>query len=450
MKVVREDIDALNAVLKVEVAPADYETAVKQELDKYRKTAKIPGFRPGTVPFSLVKKQYGKAVLAEELNKLVNKSLYDFIQENKISILGNPIPKEGTDVKGDFENPSTFEFEYEIGLSPEVKVNLSAKNKFEYNKVKVDDELIGKQIDDLRRRYGKLGTAEKTSDTDMILGQFVELNEDGSIKEGGILNSSTISVEFVEDKATKKSLTGLKVGDKVVVDPAKVSRGERDTAAMLGIKPEQLNAISDKFQITVNEIKRIELAEMNEELFNKLFGEGVVKTEAELKERIAEDLKNMFVNDSDRLLTKFVYQDLMKNTEVQLPDAFMKRWIKLSNEKPITDEQIEADYDSYSDNLKWQLIQGEIFKSNDIKLDNEEVIEFTKGLLVNNYAQYGIPAPADDELTKSAMQVLQNKDEVNRIYDMLAESKLTKFFKDTVKLNEKEISYDDFVALANS
>ncbi|MBX2948586.1 MAG: trigger factor [Crocinitomicaceae bacterium] len=450
MKVVREDIDALNAVLKVEVAPADYETAVKQELDKYRKTAKIPGFRPGTVPFSLVKKQYGKAVLAEELNKLVNKSLYDFIQENKISILGNPIPKEGTDVKGDFDNPSTFEFEYEIGLSPEVKVNLSAKNKFEYNKVKVDDELIGKQIDDLRRRYGKLGTAEKTSDTDMILGQFVELNEDGSIKEGGILNSSTISVEFVEDKATKKSLTGLKVGDKVVVDPAKVSRGERDTAAMLGIKPEQLNAISDKFQITVNEIKRIELAEMNEELFNKLFGEGVVKTEAELKERIAEDLKNMFVNDSDRLLTKFVYQDLMKNTEVQLPDAFMKRWIKLSNEKPITDEQIEADYDSYSDNLKWQLIQGEIFKSNDIKLDNEEVIEFTKGLLVNNYAQYGIPAPADDELTKSAMQVLQNKDEVNRIYDMLAESKLTKFFKDTVKLNEKEISYDDFVALANS
>lgn len=450
MKVVREDIDALNAVLKVEVAPADYEATVKQELDKYRKTAKIPGFRPGTVPLSMVKKQYGRGVLAEELNKLVNKSLYDFIQENKISILGNPIPKEGTDVKGDFDNPSTFEFEYEIGLSPEVKVNLSSKNKFEYNTVKIDDELIGKQIDDLRRRYGKLGTAEKTADTDMILGQFVELNEDGSIKEGGILNSSTISVEFVEDKATKKALTGLAVGDKVVVDPAKVSRGEKDTAAMLGIKPEQLNNISDKFQITVNEIKRIELAEMNEELFGKLFGEGIVKTEAELKERIAEDLKNMFSNDSDRLLTKFVYQDLMKNTEVQLPDTFMKRWIKLSNEKPITDEQIEADYTSYSDNLKWQLIQGEIFKSNDIKLDNEEVIEFTKGLLVNNYAQYGIPAPADEELTKSAVQVLQNKEEVNRIYDMLAESKLTKFFKETVKLNEKEISYDDFVALANS
>lgn len=449
MKVVREDIDALNALLKVEITPADYEAKVKQELDKYRKTAKIPGFRPGAVPFSLIKKQYGKAVLAEELNKLVNKSLYDFIQENKVSILGNPIPKEGTDVAGDFDNPSTFEFAYEIGLTPEFKVNLSSKSKFDYNKVKVDDELIGKQIDDLRRRYGKLGSADKTSETDMILGQFVELNEDESIKEGGILHSSTISVEFVEDKATKKALTGLKVGDKVVVDPAKVSRGGKDTAAMLGIKPEQLDAISGKFQITVNEIKRIELAELNEELFNKLFGEGVVKTEKELKERIAEDLKNMFVNDSDRLLTKFVYEDLMKNTEVPLPDAFMKRWIRLSNEKPISDEQIEAEYGSYSDSLKWQLIQGEIFKSNEIKLDNEEVIEYTKGLLVSNYAQYGIPAPADDELTKSAMEVLQNKDEVNRIYDMLAESKLTKYFKDTVKLNEKEIAYDDFIALAN-
>lgn len=449
MKVVREDIDALNAVLKVEVEPSDYETTVKKELDKYRKTAKIPGFRPGTVPASLVKKQYGKAVLADELNRLVNKSLYDFIQENKISILGNPIPKEGTDVVGDFDNPSTFAFEYEIGLTPELKIALSTKNKFDYNKVKIDDELIGKQISDLRRRYGKLGSAEQTADTDMILGQFVELNDDESIKEGGILHSSTISVEFVEDKATKKALTGLKVGDKVVVDPAKVSRGGKDTAAMLGIKPEQLNAISNKFQITVNEIKRIELAELNEELFDKLFGAGVVKTEKELKERVADDLKNMFVNDSDRLLTKFVYEHLMKKTEVPLPDAFMKRWIKLSNEKEISDEQIEAEYGSYSDSLKWQLIQGEIFKSNDIKLDNEEVIEYTKGLLVSNYAQYGIPAPEDDELTKSAMQVLQNKEEVNRIYDMLAESKLTKFFKETVKLNEKEIAYDDFVALAN-
>ncbi|MCO5260189.1 MAG: trigger factor [Crocinitomicaceae bacterium] len=450
MKVIREDIDALNAVLKVEIETADYDATVKKELEKYRKTAKIPGFRPGNVPASLIKKQYGKGVLAEEINKLVNKALYDYIQENKISILGNPIPKEGVDDKGDFDNPSTFEFSYEIGLTPVIDVKLSAKDKFDYNKVKVDDELIGKQISDLRRRYGKLSSAEKSEDTDMILGLFVELNDDESVKEGGVMHSSTISVEFVEDKATKKALKGLSVGDKVVVDPAKVSRGENDMATMLGVTADKVNDLSKKFQFTVNEIKRIELAELNEELFTKLFGPGVVTDEKGLKERIAEDLKNMFVNDSDRLLTKSVYEDLMKKTKVELPNEFLKRWIKLSNEKPISDEQIAAEYDSYTEGLKWQLIQGEIFKANEIKLDQEEVVNFTKGLLVNNYAQYGIPAPEDDELTKSAMQVLQNKEEVNRIYDMLAESKLTNYFKSTVKLNEKEVSYDDFVALANS
>lgn len=450
MKVVREDIDALNAILKVEVAPADYEPQVKQQLEKYRKTAKVPGFRPGTVPMSMIQKQYGKAVLAEEMNKIVNNALYTFIQENKISILGNPIPKEDSVPTGNFDNPADFAFEYEIGLSPEIKVNLSSKNTFDYNVVKIDDELVGKQIDDLRRRYGKIASSEKVGENDMILAQFVELNEDDSIKEGGIMHSSTISVEFVEDKATKKALTGLKAGDKAIVDPAKVSRGGKDTAAMLGIKVEQLDKISNKFQMTITEIKHIELAELNQELFDKLFGEGAISSEKELKERIAADLKNMFANDSDRLLTKFVYNDLMKNTAVALPDAFMKRWIKASNDKPISDEQIEAEYGSYADGLKWQLIQGEIFRANEIKLDNQEVIEFTKGLLVSNYAQYGIPAPEDAELTKSAMEVLKNKEEVNRIYDMLAESKLTKFFKETVKLKEKEVAYDDFVALANA
>lgn len=450
MKVIRQDVDALNAVLKVEISQDDYQTKVKNTLEKYRKTAKIPGFRPGNVPMGMIQKQYGKSVLAEELNKLVNESLYSFIQENKIEVLGNPIPKEGTDVVGDFDKPENFEFEYEIGLTPVFDVNISAKSKFDYVKVKIDDALINKQIDDLRRRYGKLISGDEVADKDLILAQFVELNDDDTIKEGGILHSSTISMEFVEDKATAKKLTGAKVGDKINVDPTKVSRGGNDTAAMLGIKPEELGNISSKFQMTITEIKKMELAELNQELFDKLFGEGTVNSEKELKERIAADLENMFSNDSDRLLTKSIYEDLIKNTKVDLPNTFLKRWIKLSNEKPITDEQIEGDYDNYAKSLKWQLIQGNIFKNNEIKLDNQEAIEYTKGLLVNNYAQYGIPAPEDKELTASAMQVLQNKDEANRIYDMLAEAKLTNYFKSTVKLNEKVVSYDEFVELASN
>lgn len=449
MNVIRHDVDVLNAVLKVQISAEDYSQKVKSTLEKYRKTAKIPGFRPGHVPLALIQKQYGKSVLADELNKLVNDALYNYISENKIEILGNPIPKEGSDVVGDFDKPDTFEFEYEIGLSPKFDIKLNDKSKYDYVKVKVDNKLLDKQIEDLRRRYGKLVSAENVGENDLVLAQFVELNDDDSIKEGGILHSSTVSMEFIEDKKVKKELIGKTTGEKVIVDPSKVSRGGKDTASMLGVKEEDLGSISTKFQLTINEIKHMEMADLNQELFDRLFGEGTVNSEKELRERIAADLEGMFGNDSDRILTRDIYEDLVQNTKVDLPNSFLKRWIKLSNEKPITDDQIEKDYESYAKGLKWQLIQSDIFKSNEIKLDNSEVIDFTKGLLVKNYAQYGIPAPEDKELTASAIQVLQNKEEANRIYDMLSEKKLTEYFKNTVKLKEKQVSYDEFVEIAS-
>ena len=448
MNVIRQDVDALNAVLKITIAPEDYQKKVSAILDKHRKTAKIPGFRPGHVPMGMIQKQYGKAVLIEELNKVVNDTLSNYIRENKIEILGNPIPKEGVEVIGSFEKPEIFEFEYEIGLTPKIEVPLSSKSKYDYIKVKIDKDLVDKQIDDLRRRYGKLLSVDSIEDRDMILAQFVELKEDGSILEGGILHSSTISMEYVVDDKVKKELLGKVKNDKVVVKPSTVSRGDKDTAAMLGIKEEELSTISDKFQMTVNEIKRMELAEMNQELFDKLFGPGAITSDKELRERISVDMAGMFSGDSDRLLTREIFNDLIDKTKVDLPNRFLKRWIKLSQETPITDEQIDLEFDNYLKNLKWQLIQGTIFRENKIGLDNQEVIEFTKSLLISNFAQYGIPAPEEKELLASAMQVLQNREEANRVYDMLAEQKLTQYFKTTVKLNEKEVSYDKFVEMA--
>ena len=255
MNIVREDIDALNATLKVVVSPKDYESKVSNALIKYSKTAKIPGFRDGKIPMGMIKKQYGKGVLSEELNRFVNESLHNYITENKIDILGNPIPSEANGFKGDFEKPTEFEFTYDIGLVPDIKVALSSKNKFNYYKVKVDKKLIEKQTEDLRRRYGKLVSVGEVGEKDMILAQFVELNEDQSIKEAGVLHSSTISMEFVEDQKTTKELLGKKVGDKVIVDPAKVSKGGKDTAAMLGVKEDELNDLSNEFQMTITEIK---------------------------------------------------------------------------------------------------------------------------------------------------------------------------------------------------
>lgn len=449
MNVIREDINAEVALLKVKISPADYQSKVESSLDKYRKQAKIPGFRPGKVPMGMIRKQYGKAILAEELNRLVNDSLYEYVREQKIDILGNPIPKENYDVVGDFNNPSDFEFAYEIGLSPAIDVKLSAKDKFDYVKVRIDDELINKQIEDLTRRYGKLENSETIGEKDLVLAQFVELNAEGNILEGGILNSSTISIEFIEDKATKKAFLGKAVGDQVTVNPAHVSRGGKDMAAMLGIKEEELGGISDQFQVTINQIRHMVPADLNQELFDKLFGPDTVHSEKEMRAKIAADLERMFENDSDRILTRTVYESLIENTKVNLPKDFLKRWIQLSNEKPITMDEIEEHFDGYEKGMKWQLIQGQIFKANDIKVDQQEALEFTKSLLVNQYAQYGIPAPADNELTQSAIKALSDKNESSRIYDMLAEVKLTDFFKKTVKLNDKFVSYDEFTAIAS-
>lgn len=449
MNVLRQDVDALNAVLTVKINPEDYQPKVKATLDKYRKTAKVPGFRPGHVPQSLIQKQYGKSVLAEELNKLANDGIYNFIIENKLEILGNPIPKADAEVVGSFDQPTDFEFSFEVGFSPAMELPLNDKNKFDFFTVNVDDSLIDKQIEDLQRRYGKLASAESVEDKDMVLGKFEELNEDGSLKEGGISNNSTISLEFLDNDAATKSLLGKKVNDSFELDPTSVSKGEKDKASLLGVSEDEVATVGNKFQFTVTDIKRMELAALDEFLFEKLFADGEVKTIEELRTRIADDLKNMFMGDSDRILTRDVYQYLLNETKTEFPESFLKRWIKLSSEKPISDEDLDKEFDAYLKSLKWQLIQSKIFRDNNIQLNNEEVINYTKNLLVGNYAQYGIPAPDDAELTETAQRLLTNKEQANGIYDRLAEQKLTDYFKNSLSLNTKEVSYDEFVEIAS-
>lgn len=463
MNIVKENVDELNALLKITIEKEDYQAKVDSTLADYRKRANIPGFRKGKVPMGMIRKQYGRSVLGDELNRLVSEALYKYVDEQEFEILGNPLPKNDIEIKGDFDNPDTFEFTYEIGISPEIDVKLSGRNKFEFTKVKIDDALIDKQVEDLTRRYGKLVSGEKIGEKDLVLCQFVELDEKGEIKEGGILNNSTISMEFVEDAKTKKALIGKKVGDKVEVNPLLVSRGGKDTAAMLGIEEAELENTSDKFQLTINEIKVMNAAELNQELYDKLFGEGIVKSEKEMRDKIQTDLEAMFANDSDKILVRRISNRLLEKTEIPLPDEFLKRWIFVSQNSHhhhhhdhhhdhdhhhITMEQVEEEYDEYARSLRWQLIKNNIFKTKEMKVEREEAVEYTKGLLLNQYAQYGMPAPEDKDLEVSAMQVLSDNKEAQQIYDMLAEEKLTKYFKETVKLDEKEVDYDEFVKIA--
>ena len=447
MKITRQEIDAQNGVLKVEIAAADYQNKVKTALDKYRKTAKIPGFRPGHVPAGLIQKQYGKSVLLEELNKLTNDAIYRYVIDEKLDILGNPLPIENG-VEGNFDAPADFIFSYEIGYSPVFELPISSKTKIDYHTVKIDKKLLSKQTEDLRRRYGKLISSDVVSEKDMVMGKFEELDTNG-VKDGGISHSTTISMEFLTDKAGVKLLTEKKINDTFELDLHLVSKGPEDAAAMLGISPDAYASLASTFQFTINDVKRMEMAELNEELFQKLFGDEV-KTEEEMNKRIEADLARMFEEDADRLFTKKVFDRVIAETKMSFPEAFLKRWIKSSSEKPVSDEDLDREFDAYLNSLKWQLIQTKIFKDNNIQLTNEEVINYTKSLVLGNYAQYGLPAPDDDELTDTAKRLLQNKEQANGIYDRLAEAKLTTFFKATVTMAKKELAYDDFVALAQA
>ncbi|MDC1361669.1 trigger factor [Crocinitomicaceae bacterium] len=449
MNVVQEKADKLNAILKVQIQADDYQSKVKSTLEDYRKKAKVPGFRPGHVPLGMIKKQYGKNVLAEELNKISNEGLYKYIQDESIEILGNPIPLQDDTFKGDLDNPTDFEFSYEIGISPKFDLPLSSKKSMDYFMVKVDAKLISKQIEDLRKRYGKLESTEEVGETDMVMGLFRELEANNEPKEGGVEHNSTISMEFLTDKKAVKSLKGKKVDDYIVIDPSTVSKDSKDLASMLGLKEDELEGLSKQFKFTINDIKKMEMAELNEELFAKLFPEGDVKTVDDLNKKVESDLMNMFKEDSNRLFTQTICDFLMDKTKISMPEAFLKRWIKLSNEKPIDDETLDKEFDGYLKSMKWQLIQGKIFKENDIQISNEEVMDFTKSLLVSNYAQYGMPAPEDKELTETAMRLLKDKEQVNGIYDRLTEKKLSDYFQTNVPMKEKHLSYDDFVKKAS-
>jgi trigger factor len=367
MNVLREDVDALNAVLTVKINPEDYQPKVKAAVEKYRRTAKVPGFRPGHVPQGLIQKQYGKVFLAEELNKLANDALYKFIIDNKLDILGNPIPKENSDVVGNFDQPEDFEFAFEVGFSPVLDLPLNEKSKFDYFTVNVDNALINKQVEDLQRRYGKLTSVDSVNERDMVLGKFEELNEDGSINENGINHSTTISLEFLDDKKAVTLLVDKKVNETFELDPNSVSKGDKDKATLLGVKEEDLASIGNKFQFTITDIKRMELAALDEFLFEKLYMDGEVKSEEDLRNRVKSDLESMFSKDSERILTRDVYQYLINETKTEFPESFLKRWIKLSSEKPVSDEDLDKEFDAYLKSLKWQLIQTKIFKENNIQ-----------------------------------------------------------------------------------
>jgi trigger factor len=450
MQIIEEKIDDLNLVLNIEIKNEDYHDKYKSSLKSYAKQVNIPGFRSGKVPDGLIRKKYGKALLAEELNKIVNDSLNDYIKTHNLKVLGSPLPTASDTDNGNWDQPEDFSFKYDIGLSPEFDLKLNKKTKHDYLLIEVADKMVNDHIENLRKRYGKVSTPDVAGDNDMIIGDLVELDDNDEIVEGGIMNESTISLEFLDDKKTKKSLIGSKPGDHVIVDPHKISKNEDDLAKMLGIDKSNISEIKNNFRFNVKDVKAMEPAELNDEFFAKMGAEGEIKSFDDLKAKITKDTELQFANESDKLFINKMSTYLLDNTDIALPDDFLKRFIKLTNEKPITDEQLEKDYDAYANSLKWQLIESKLIEQGGIKIGQEEVLANAKQFVANQYAQYGLPAPDDENLTALANQNLKNEDEARKIFDRILEDRLISYLKETVKLNEKTVSLEDFYKAAQS
>ncbi len=446
MDIKQNNVDKLNAVLSIKLTPADYQAEYDSALKNARKSIDMPGFRAGHVPMGLVKKKYGPSILAEQLNKVLSSTIDKHVKENNLNLLGQPLPVEKSQADGDFENPGDFEFEYEMGLSPEFDLKLD-KFSVPYHKIKIDNKLVEKQIEEMSKRYGRLTEPAESGEADMLMTTLIELDEAGEIKAGGIMSDATVAIEFVEDKKTKKSLVGVKKNDEVVVDPHKISKGHDDLARMLNSTHEEVHHIHSNFKLRVNDIKRMIPSDLNQELFDKVFGADAVKDEKEFRERVAADMTKHFGGDQDWLFKRDASTALVDKTKMDLPDTFLKKWIHASNEQEISEEDLEKEYPAYAKGLKWQLISARILDEYGIKVESDEVMAHAKQNIANQFAQYGMPLP-DEELEKYAANMLQNQDEVRKIFEGLYEDKVIAKCKEEMKVKEKEVSYDDFVKLA--
>lgn len=447
MNITQENIDELNAVLKVKVVATDYLPKVENALKEHQKKASVPGFRPGKVPTGMIKKMYGKSILVDEINKLLNDSLYKYLHENKIEVLGNPLPKADSTI--DWDNQQEFEFLYDMGLAPKFEVELSSKDKFIYKTVKVDEQLVDKYITDIAKRYGKVEQVDVSTESDLLNGDFVELDQAGEILPGGVFKTGSLFLERIKDEQVKKQLTGLKKDDKVVLNPQKLTANASELATLLGIDPGTAANFTSNVQFTVKSVNHLLPAEINQEFFNKIYGEGVVNSEAEFRAKVRQELGTVFINDSERKFYNEVVEHLMNKTNISLPKEFLKRWIIAVNEKPVTPQQVDAEFDDYAKGLKWQLIENKIIKENNIQVTKEEIIDHTKELIKEQFGKYNPEVMEEEELNQTAQRVLANEEEAKKLYEKLYGQKVLNLFKSKFTIENKELPHDEFFQPAN-
>ncbi|MBU2947600.1 trigger factor [Zobellia uliginosa] len=435
MNITKEQIDDLNAVVKVAITKEDYQDKVDNILSDYRKSANVPGFRKGHVPMGLIKKQYGKAVLVDEVNKLLQDNLNKYLTEEKLDVLGNPLPKQQDNFDWDEEE---LAFEFELGLAPDFEVPLKTKKPITHYKIVADDKMVEEQVERILKQYGKLISKDTVEKNNEVTGTFKNEEEE-------IDNKATLELDKVKSKKALDALKGKKVGDVVTLKSKGLFKEDYLLSSVFGVSQEKAADLDIEATFTIEEINEREPAALDQELFDKLFGKDEVKSEKDLKQRIKDDSEKQFEQQSDQKLLNDITEYFIENTKFELPSEFLTKWIQTTGENPLTEEEANEEYEKSEKGLRYQLIEGKVIKDNDIQLQFDELKEFAKGFIKQQMAQFGQLNPQEEELDNIAARVLGNQDEVKRLSEQLMSQKLLTLYKEKVNLKTKEVTYENFV-----
>ncbi len=444
MNIKFESADKINGVMTISIEQADYQEAVDKQLKNYRKKAQVPGFRPGMVPMGLIKKQYGTAVKADEVNRILGEKLYEYVRENKIQMLGEPLPNESQKPQ-DLAGDGPFEFVFDIAVAPEFKAELTNKDKIDFYAIKVDDKLIDDQVKMYASQAGEFVEAKEWSGNDTLKGDLRQLDEKGNTLEGGItVEGGMIMPSYVKGEDEKKKFDGAKLGDIITFNPKKAyPDNDAEVAALLKTDKEAIKDLTSDFSFQITEIRHFQPAAVDAKLFEKVFGEGV-KDEADFRQRIADSLKAQLVLNSDFKFLRDVRAYVEKKVgDLQFPEALLKR-VMLNNNKEKGEEFVEKNFKASIDELKWHLIKEQLVAATQIKVEDADLKAVAKDAMRAQFAQYGMTNIPEDVLENYAEEQLKKRENLDNFVDRAVDVKLTEALKGIVKLNEKEVTLDEF------
>lgn len=446
MKISEEKKDDLYGTLKVHIKVSEYEAQVGDAIKGYRKKINMPGFRSGHVPISLIKKKYGLSIKVEEINKIISKEITDYLQKNKLPIFGYPIPKESS---VDWSKDEDYIFEYDLGYKPNFKISFPKSKDVKYYKIKVDKKQLDDNVNDLRMRFGNNVFPDKVKyEEDILYVKLDELKEENKDEKKNLIShNSSLLVSKIEDKIFKKKVLNSKKGDILNFDPKKAFTNEVDLVSFLGIKKEGLDQINTIFSCKIDSIKRIEPCEINEDFFKKAFPDKKIKSEKEMRKELSGNFENMYQSHSDNRFFKDSIDFIIDKSKIELPDNFLKKWLNTNMDKKMEKAQLDEQYESYKKSFYWELVKEKIMDEEKIEITEQLIVEESKSMLELQFRQYGM-MKNNDELDQFANNLLQNKEEKQRIIDQIINKKVIDYLKKKIKIEKKQISLDDFTKLA--